>query len=63
MSACTIAAQLGQGKKFPTVEIDGLNAQVLSNKNFDSNPIPQLEIYKCHSEKEIEKLKRKYQID
>ena len=63
MTACAIAKQLGKGNKYPTVEIDGFNAEVLSSYMFDSSPIPDLEIYKCSSEKSIENLKRKYKID
>lgn len=63
MTACAIAGQLGKGSKYPTVEIDGFNAEVLSSHMYDSNPIPDLEIYKCHTETDIENLKRKYKID
>ena len=63
MTACAIASQLGKGKKFPTVEIDGFNAEVLSSTMFDSNPIKDLEIYKCRSSESIENLKCKYKID
>ena len=30
---------------------------------YDCNPIPELEIYKCRSQDDIDKLKRKYKID
>ena len=63
MTACAIATQLGKGRKFPTVEIDWLNAEVLSSTMFEVNPIPKLEIYKCHSSESIENLKHKYKID
>ena len=63
MTACAIAGQLAKGSKYPTVEIDGFNSETLSNYMYDFNPIPDLEIYKCRSENDIEKLKRKYKID
>ena len=63
MTACAIASQLGKGKKYPTVEIDGFNAEVLSSYMYDCNPIRDLEIYKYRSAESIENLKRKYKID
>ena len=48
------------------VEIDSnlaYVAEVLTKKKFDCNPLPELEISKCHSKKDIENLKRKYKID
>ena len=63
MTACAIAKQLGKGNKYPTVEIDGFNAEVLSSYMYDSNPIREVEIYKCCSAESIENLKRKYKID
>ena len=63
MTACAIASQLGKGKKYPTVEIDGFNAEVLSSYMYDCNPIRDLQIYKCRSAESIENLKRKYKID
>ena len=45
MTACAIAGQLGKGRKCPIVDIDGLEAEVLTNEMYDCNPIPDLEIY------------------
>ena len=47
----------------PSVIIDGFHADVLTSKNFDYNPIADLEIYNCNSEEDINKLKCKYKID
>ena len=63
MTACAISGQLGKGNKYPNVEIDGFNSETLSSYMYDCNPIPDLEIYKCRSENDIDKLKRKYKID
>lgn len=63
MTACAIASQFGKGFKQPTVEIDGFNSELLSNRKFDSDPLLDLEIYKCRTDEHIENLKRKYKID
>ena len=62
MTACAIASQLG-GKIHPTVEIDFDLTDVLSSSKYDSDPMPELEISKCHSIEDLENLKRKYKID
>ena len=46
-----------------SVVVDGFHAETLSGKKFDSNTIPDLEIYNCNSEQDLENLKRKYKID
>ena len=55
--------QLGKGNKYPNVEIDGFHSEVLSSTMYDSNPIPDLEIYNCRSKNDIANLKLKYKID
>ena len=44
MTACAIASQLGE-RHHPTVVIDSFLSDVLTSKNYDSDPLPELEIF------------------
>ena len=63
MTACAIASQIHEKFGAPQVVIDGFHAEVLTTKMFEQDPISELEIYQCKSEKDFIDLKRKYKID
>ena len=63
MTASCLAEGLIGLDSHPVINIDSQLAEFLKGDMFLSNPIIDLELNRCKTEEDIEKMKKKYLID